>query len=71
MVIMLDQSLAEISRPTATNAVSAHISESVEQRNKEIRLIAEMVGNMRKFLGVFFKHFLCSGSMNVVSQRCC
>ncbi|KAL5102848.1 hypothetical protein TcWFU_005011 [Taenia crassiceps] len=54
MVTMLDQSLAEFSRSSTTSG-----SYTSKQWNKEVVLIAGIVGDVRRLLATFFRHFLC------------
>uniref|UniRef100_A0A915EYE9 Dopey N-terminal domain-containing protein n=1 Tax=Echinococcus canadensis TaxID=519352 RepID=A0A915EYE9_9CEST len=63
MVTMLDQSLADVSRPSTTGASSAS-----KQWNKEVVLIAGAIGDVRRLLATFFKHFLCSSSSKMVDN---
>ncbi|KAM7534070.1 hypothetical protein Aperf_G00000110027 [Anoplocephala perfoliata] len=66
MVTMLDQSLAEVSRPSTVG--SLRVSSTSAQVDMEIQLIAGIVGDMRHLLAVFFKQYLTSASSNVVEE---
>ncbi|VDL23321.1 unnamed protein product [Hymenolepis diminuta] len=65
MVTMLDQSLAEVSRPSIG---SSSTPSTLAQRDVEIRLISGIVGDVRNLLAAFFKQFLAaSASSNIVN----
>ncbi|CDI96745.1 protein dopey 1 [Echinococcus multilocularis] len=63
MAAMLDQSLADFSRPSTTSASSVS-----KPWNKEVVLIAIAIGDVRRLLAAFFKHFLCSSSSKMVDN---
>uniref|UniRef100_A0A5K3F1W4 Dopey_N domain-containing protein n=1 Tax=Mesocestoides corti TaxID=53468 RepID=A0A5K3F1W4_MESCO len=68
MVTMFDQSLADVtrsgsvSRPPTSPFPPGNV---VPQREKELRLIASTVGDVRLLLGAFFKHFLCTSQAQI------
>nr|CDS30580.2 protein dopey 1 [Hymenolepis microstoma] len=65
MVTMLDQSLAETSRPSTG---SLRISSTSAKRDAEVRLISGIVGDIRNLLAAFFKQFLAPASSNVIEE---